>query len=66
MGFLGFGKSKQEKLVDPVCGMDVTPESAVGKAEHDGAWFYFCSQNCLATFNKNPHMYAHGPGGTHH
>jgi YHS domain-containing protein len=60
MGFLGFGKKKHEKFTDPVCGMEVSPDVAVGKAEHDGTWFYFCSQTCMDTFNKNPHKYAHG------
>jgi len=61
MGFLGFGKKKSEgRLVDPVCGMDVDPKTAAGKAEHDGEWFYFCSQKCIETFNADQHRYAHG------
>lgn len=66
MGFLGFGKKKEEKFIDPICGMEVDPKTAAGKAEHDGIWFHFCSQNCLSTYSKDPHKYAHGPAGGHH
>lgn len=65
MGLFGFGK-KKEKFIDPICGMEVAPKSAFGKAEHEGVTFYFCSQTCLTTFNKNPHQFAHGPTGTAH
>lgn len=45
---------------DPVCGMDVTPETAFASAEHDGVKFYFCSQDCFTKFKANEHHYAHG------
>ena len=28
---------------DPVCGMDVEPETAAGRHEHAGTTYYFCS-----------------------
>jgi P-type Cu+ transporter len=34
-----------------------------GKAEtaqFEGKTFYFCSDHCKATFEANPHRYAHG------
>src|SRR5262245_48062067 len=31
---------------DPVCGMDVIPESAAGRSVHDGTTYYFCSPSC--------------------
>jgi len=42
---------------DPVCGMDVKPQSAFAKREHMGRTFYFCSQSCVDQFDKDPHYY---------
>lgn len=55
-----FAKKKAATVVDPVCGMTIDPAKAVGTEVHDGQTFYFCSQNCLDTFRKDPHQYAHG------
>lgn len=44
-------------LKDPVCGMDVTPESAAGKSEYKGRTFYFCSPGCKKAFDQNPEKY---------
>ncbi len=43
---------------DPVCGMEINPESASSKREHMGQTFYFCSQSCTSLFDKDPHRYA--------
>jgi P-type Cu+ transporter len=45
--------------IDPVCGMEVTPETAADSAEYEGQTFYFCSAGCRATFESNPEKYAH-------
>ena len=42
---------------DPVCGMDVTPETAVGKFEYNGVTYYFCSPGCRRSFEKDPEKY---------
>jgi P-type Cu+ transporter len=42
---------------DPVCGMDVTPESAAAAWEHDGTVYYFCSLGCLENFKADPEYY---------
>ncbi len=39
---------------DPVCGMEVTPESASGRYEHGGRTYYFCSPHCLEKFRAAP------------
>ncbi len=44
---------------DPVCGMDVAPESAFATREHEGRTFYFCSQSCVEKFDADPHKYGH-------
>ncbi len=42
---------------DPVCGMEIEPQSAFATREHMGQTFYFCSQSCVDQFNKDPHHY---------
>ena len=41
-------------VVDPVCGMKISPDDAVGHIEHEGETYYFCSQDCLDRFAANP------------
>ncbi|MDP1713309.1 MAG: heavy metal translocating P-type ATPase [Anaerolineales bacterium] len=45
------------KLHDPVCGMEIEPQSAFAKREHMGQTFNFCSQSCLDQFDNDPHNY---------
>jgi Cu+-exporting ATPase len=47
----------QEKLKDPVCGMELTYETAQARSEHDGQTYYFCSLDCKEQFDKNPEKY---------
>lgn len=42
---------------DPVCGMEIDPQSAFAKRAHMGQTFYFCSQSCVDQFDKDPHRY---------
>ena len=44
-------------LRDPVCGMDVTPESAAGQSEYNGNTYYFCSVGCKKAFDAQPEKY---------
>lgn len=39
---------------DPVCGMQVDPAKAAGRAEHKGKTYYFCSAGCKTKFEANP------------
>ncbi|HEY7478673.1 MAG TPA: YHS domain-containing protein [Actinomycetota bacterium] len=41
-------------MTDPVCGMEVTPETAAGAWEHQGQTYYFCSVGCLERFRSGP------------
>ena len=43
---------------DPVCGMEIEPQSAFAKREHMGQTFYFCSQSCVEKFGADPHRFA--------
>lgn len=42
---------------DPVCGMDVAPESAAATVEYKGKTYYFCNVNCKNSFEKEPERY---------
>lgn len=41
-------------LKDPVCGMDVTPTTAISSTEHKGTTYYFCSEDCYRRFTADP------------
>jgi Cu+-exporting ATPase len=43
--------------IDPVCGMEVEPETAGGSFEYGGVTYYFCSQGCLEDFREDPESY---------
>jgi P-type Cu+ transporter len=53
-------KILENVLLDPVCGMTVSPESAAAKVEYDGKLWHFCSKGCAAKFNADPVKYASG------
>jgi P-type Cu+ transporter len=44
-------------VTDPVCGMTISPDEAVGHLKHDGQTYYFCSQSCLDQFRANPEAF---------
>ena len=57
-----FGKKKSlsTKVVDPVCGMSVNPESAAATRDLGGETVYFCSLGCAQAFESDPQRYGHG------
>ncbi|HEX4949892.1 MAG TPA: heavy metal translocating P-type ATPase [Blastocatellia bacterium] len=42
---------------DPVCGMQVPPDSAAGQHAHNGKTYYFCSTHCLHKFQADPEAF---------
>ena len=44
----------RDEVMDPVCGMTIAREDAVGHASYKGQTYYFCSQSCLESFQANP------------
>ena len=42
------------EVLDPVCGMTISPDKAMGHVDHKGRTYYFCSQSCLEQFRANP------------
>ena len=49
-----------EDVVDPVCGMTISPADSVGEVEHRGQTYYFCNDSCLARFKADPQEFV-GP-----
>jgi Cu+-exporting ATPase len=44
-------------VIDPVCGMRVTPETAAAAWEYEGTTCYFCSIGCMQRFKEDPEGY---------
>ena len=44
---------------DPVCGMDVDPNTARHRAEFEGKTYYFCAAGCRQKFLSHPEQYIH-------
>jgi len=45
-------------IVDPVCQMEVDPDTTTPKAEYQGKTYYFCAPGCKVQFEKNPEKYS--------
>ena len=43
--------------VDPICGMTINEKSAAGTLVYAGATYFFCSQDCLDKFKREPAKY---------
>ncbi len=43
--------------IDPVCGMEVDPQTAAGSFEYGGRTYYFCSAGCLDDFKEDPESF---------
>ena len=48
------------EVLDPVCGMTISPDDAVGHVDHKGHTYYFCSQACLDQFAADPEQFLSG------
>ncbi len=46
------------QVKDPVCGMMIDPNTAVGQSAYEGTTYYFCSRDCKVEFDENPGDYA--------
>jgi Cu+-exporting ATPase len=47
-------------VIDPVCGMAVTPgDAAGGRAEHAGTTYWFCNPGCRERFVADPARFLH-------
>ena len=46
-----------DAVVDPVCGMQVHPETAPASREYAGKKYFFCCDRCAQKFAENPPQY---------
>ncbi len=46
-----------KRFIDPVCGMEVHPDTAAAKTCYNGIQIYFCSESCKEAFESNPQTY---------
>ena len=44
-------------MKDPVCGMEVQPQTAKAKTNYQGREHLFCSTNCKQKFDEHPEHY---------
>ncbi len=49
--------AQHPSVQDPVCSMDISPESAHPVYAYKGRTYYFCAENCRTAFVKNPEKY---------
>src|SRR5438093_774291 len=47
--------------IDPVCHMNVMPETAAGSHPYKGRMYYFCSRRCMERFRANPEPFLVSP-----
>jgi len=43
---------------DPVCGMEISENSAAAQESYQGKTWYFCSESCHGKFQADPAQYA--------
>jgi Cu+-exporting ATPase len=43
--------------IDPICKMEVDPETAAGEWEYKGKKYYFCAVGCMKRFQEDPEKY---------
>ena len=44
-------------VIDPVCGMTITPQKSQGREEYQGKTYYFCGLSCGVKFHADPARY---------
>ena len=54
---IGQAAPNEVTFKDPVCGMNVKPDSAAATETYQGRTYYFCSQSCAAKFRAEPAKY---------
>jgi YHS domain-containing protein len=50
-------KAGDKAAVDPVCGMEVNPNTTFFVNTYRGKIYHFCSKGCLQKFEEVPHRY---------
>jgi len=50
-------ESSQERVTDPVCGMQIRSDKAAARTVHDGTAYFFCAEACRRQFELEPERY---------
>lgn len=53
----GCDRRDPNAVVDPVCGMEVTPATAAARSEYKGKTYYFCAKDEKDQFDKDPEKF---------
>lgn len=53
-------------VVDPVCKMQIEPDTVKAQTEYSGTRYYFCSEQCRLTFASEPQKYVNPPPSHDH
>jgi YHS domain-containing protein len=53
LGGIVVRRGQEVAVIDPVCGMEVTQDTAAGAWEHAGELYFFCSPGCMARFRDD-------------
>jgi len=51
-------KVEVPQVIDPVCGMRVSPKTTAFSASYRRSHYYFCASGCLKKFTHHPEYYA--------
>lgn len=54
----GMEIEEEGKVMDLVCGMELSKEEAKFKSEYKEKTYYFCSPGCKTHFDNDPEKYA--------
>jgi Cu+-exporting ATPase len=54
------GAPAADRVIDPVCGMNVDPHATAHRLTHQGRPYYFCSAGCRTKFAADPGKYLAG------
>ncbi len=54
---IGVQRKAEANHLDPVCRMQVRPETAPARLPFGGKMYYFCSFDCVKIFVNNPDFY---------
>ena len=49
--------ANQNKIIDPVCNMTITPGGTEIKTIINGETYYFCAESCPKAFEENPQKF---------
>lgn len=52
------------QVTDPVCGMTLDSSQAAAQTIYKDQTYFFCSQDCRQTFEKNPKEFTKGTAAT--